>query len=109
VPLAGGGDVGVANKVDVPHGLDPHDADQLAIDLMAPELDPGRDFAIELLRRHVRLVPAIGRDDAAIGLRGGVDDPADRLALVITAAADGPHGARIRSDGPAGSHGAVQG
>ena len=42
----------------------------------------------ELVRRHVRLTPAIRGDDAAVGLGGGVDDRKDRVVLVVAAAAD---------------------
>ena len=40
------------------------------------------------------LVPAIGRDHAAIRLGGGVDDRQDRRALVVAAGADGAHARR---------------
>src|SRR5919109_609999 len=76
--------------------LDAHYAKQLAVALVPPEHNSGGDLAVELVRRHVGLVPAIGRDHAAIGLGGGVDDCEDRLTLIISAAADGRHGRKSR-------------
>ena len=95
VALAGGRHVGVADQVHVAHRLDAHDRHQLAAGLVAPERDSGGDLALELVQRHVRLVPAVGRDHAAVCLGGGVDDRGDRRALVIPAGADGAvrHGA----------------
>jgi hypothetical protein len=96
VPLAAEGHIGVADQIDVAHRLDSHDADQRAVGLVAPERDPGGDLAIELAQRHVRLVPAIGWDDATICLGGSVDDREDRRSLVITARADAGHDANLR-------------
>src|SRR5258708_19546049 len=73
-PLAAGQDVGVTDQIDVAHRLDAHHADQFALSLIAPEFDSGGDLAVELLQGHIGLVPTIGRDYAAIGLSGGVDD-----------------------------------
>jgi hypothetical protein len=81
----------VADQLEVPDVLDAHDPGQLAVDLVAPEHDPGGDLGIELVRGHVRLVPAIGRDHAVIGLGGGVDDREDRLAFVVPAGTDVSH------------------
>ena len=67
------------------HRLDAHDAEELAVVLVAPEAHARGDLAVELVRAHVRLVPAVRRDHAAVGLRGGVDDRQDRLALVVAA------------------------
>ena len=87
-PLVARRDVGVADQVDVVHGLDSHHADQLAVGLVPPELHAGFDLAVELLARHIRLVPAVARDHAAIGLGRGIHDPEDRLTLVLTAETD---------------------
>jgi hypothetical protein len=81
----------VADQVDLGKPLDAHDPEQLAVVLVAPELDAGRDLAVQLAHRHVRLVPAVGRDYAAVRLGCGVDDREDRLALVVTARADARH------------------
>ena len=99
-PLAAGRDVCVADQVDVAHGLDAHDAQQRAVGLVAPERHPGGDLAVELVRRHVRLVPAIGGDHSAIRLGGLVHDREDRGALVVAAGANVAHysrGSRITS------------
>jgi hypothetical protein len=84
--LAGRRDVGVADQHDVAHGLDPHHARQRVA--VAPERDAGGDLGVELAAGHVRLVPAVGRDDAAVRLGGGVDDRQDRVALVVAAGSD---------------------
>ena len=64
-------------------------------DVLAPTLPghAGHDLAVELARAHVRVVPAVGGDDAAVGLGGGVDDLEDRLALVLAAGPDRRHSA----------------
>jgi hypothetical protein len=49
-------------------------------------VDPVRDM------HGIRIVPAIIGNDAAISLGGGVDDPRDHFALIITT---GPNGAHV--------------
>jgi hypothetical protein len=56
--------------------------------LVAPEHDAGGAFAVELVARHVRLAPAVGRNHTAIGLGGGIDDGKNVVALVIATWAD---------------------
>ena len=87
-PLAARRDVGMADQIHVVNRLDADDADQLAVVLIAPELDTGGDLSSELLGGHVRLVPAIGWDHAPIGLGRGVDDREDRVPLVVATGAD---------------------
>jgi hypothetical protein len=89
--LVGGGDVRVADQGDVADGLDAHDAEQLAAGLSAPEGDPGGDLFLELAPCHVRLVPAVGGDHAAVGLGRRVDDGEDGGALVVAARPDAAH------------------
>jgi hypothetical protein len=84
--------VGVADQIDVADGLDAHHPQQRAAVLVAPERDAGGDLGRELVHRHVRLVPAVGRYDVAVRLGGGVDDREDRLALVLAAGSDVRHG-----------------
>ena len=79
--LAPGPDVRVPDQVHLAAGLDAHHAEQLAVRLVAPEDDAVGDLALDLGNGHVGLVPAVGGDDAAVGLGGGVDDRGDRLAL----------------------------
>src|SRR2546423_7806651 len=86
----------MADQLDVKHRLDTHDAEQLAVGLIAPERDPGGDLVVELARRHVGLVRAIGWDHAPIRLRGIVDDRENRGALVITTRANAAHDANLR-------------
>ena len=85
----------MADQVDVAERLDPDHPDELAVLLPAPELDARGDLAIQLLRGHVRLVPAIGGDDAAIRLGGRIHDREDGLGLVVTARADGHRAATL--------------
>jgi hypothetical protein len=59
------------------------------------EDDAGTDLAVELVGRHVWLAPAVGGDDAPVGLGGGVDNREDRRALVVAAGPDGRHGANL--------------
>src|SRR5258708_5108118 len=90
-PLAAGQDVGVTDQIDVAHRLDAHHTDQFALSLIAPEFDSSGDLAVELLQGHIGFVPAIGRDYAAIGLGGGVDDGEDGPAFVVATGADVAH------------------
>ena len=83
--LTGRHDVGVADQVDVADGLEADDADQGPVALEAGEDDARGGLAVELGRRHVRVVPPVGGDHAAVGLRGGVDDREDRVPLVVPA------------------------
>jgi hypothetical protein len=76
----------VADKIDVAHWLEAHHADQCAVLLVTPEYHAGAKFRVELSRRHVGLVPSIGRDHATIDLGRGIDDREDRCAFVVTTA-----------------------
>jgi hypothetical protein len=60
-PLAARQDISVTNEIDVAHRLEAHHACQPAVLLITPEHDTGGDLAIELVPRHVGLVPPIGR------------------------------------------------
>jgi len=66
-------------------------AEQAIAARVAPELDAARDLGVQLVLGHVRVVPAVFRDHAAIPLGGGVDDLVDRVAFVVGAAADDRH------------------
>src|SRR6267378_1650960 len=89
--LVAGQDVCVTDQVHITHRLDAHDSDQLAIRLIAPELDPGTDLAVELAPAHVWLVPPIRWDDPAICLRGDIHDREDRVTLVISTEPNAAH------------------
>src|ERR1700704_743184 len=84
-------DIGVTDQVYITHRLDAHDPDQLAIRLISPEHNPGTDLTVELARAHVRLVPPIGGDHAAICLRGDIHDREDRFTLVVSTRPDAAH------------------
>jgi hypothetical protein len=64
------------------------EADQRPVGLIPPDGHPGGDLRPEFDRRHVRLVPEIGRGDATVCLGGGVHDREDRRVLVVAAGAD---------------------
>src|SRR6478752_3751397 len=81
-PLLFSEHVSVSNEVDVAHVLDSHYADQLAVHFVAPELDAFRDLLIELVERHVRFVPAIGRNRLAICLSSLIYNREDPIALI---------------------------
>ena len=78
----------MADEVDVSNRLDTHDPDQHAVHLVSPKLNARSDLVIQFAGRHVRLVPAVGRDDASIRGGGAVDDRENRLAVVVTAPPD---------------------
>src|SRR5215472_5891599 len=90
-PLAARQDVSVTDKIDVADRLETHHACQPAVLFVAPKHDAGGDLAIELVLRHVGLVPSIGRDHATIGFGGTVDDREDGFPIVVTAGADASH------------------
>ena len=48
-------------------------------------------LVFKLVQSHIRIVPAIIGNDAAISLGGGVDDPRDHFALIITTGPNGAH------------------
>ena len=74
-----------------PNRLETHHACQLAVRFITPEHDASGDLAIELVLRHVGLMPPIGRDHATISLGGSVDDRDDGFPIIVTAAADASH------------------
>jgi len=63
--------VRVPNEIDVAHRLQAHQAREPLICFIAPEHDTGGYLIVELVPRHVRLVPPIGRDHTPISLGGG--------------------------------------
>jgi hypothetical protein len=83
--------IGVTDQIDIADGLDAHHADQSAAGRRAPERDASGDLAVELGRVHVRVVPAVGGDHAAIGLGGRIHDRQDVAALVAAAEPDAAH------------------
>jgi hypothetical protein len=64
------GDIGMADKIHLAHVLQSHNPDEAAAILITPEHDAG-----------LRLVPAVGRDRAAISHGGGIDDGENVVAL----------------------------
>src|SRR5262249_47866282 len=90
--LAARQDVSVTDEIDIAYRLKSHHAGEPAALLVAPEHDASRDFAVELVPRHGGFMPSIGRDDAAIGFGGGVDDREDCGAIIVMARADRAHG-----------------
>ena len=69
------------DKRDVGDVLQPHHTDGAPFAAHAEELDAGGHFGADLVERHVGIVPAVGRDDAAIGDRAVVHDLADQLGV----------------------------
>src|SRR5260221_10616755 len=65
--LAGGENVGVANKGDVAHGLNAHDAGELAAGFVSPENYTFVAFILELVCGHVGVGPAIAGRDGFLG------------------------------------------
>src|SRR5439155_22145555 len=98
VPLARGEYVSVADQINVPYRLDAHDPDQRAFRLVAPETDLGGDLALQFAKRHVRVVPAIVGDHAAISLGTSIDDGEDDRTLVISTRSDAAHRGNSSSD-----------
>src|SRR5689334_6070595 len=91
--------VRVANEVDLAYPLKAHHANQCPTLLIAPEYDPGVNLAIELVSRHIGIVPPIGRDHTAIDLGGSIDDRGNGGAFSIKTDADVAHQSRGLSKG----------
>ncbi len=89
--LVAGQYVGVTNKIDVAHRLESHHANQRTVLLVAPERYAGGDLLIELRRRHIGVVPSIGRNHPAISLGSSIDDRKDLRTLVSAARTDAVH------------------
>src|SRR5260221_2418098 len=90
-PLQFGRDISMAHQGHLALVLNAHHSPQLAFLFRHPELDSGSNLARQLFRRHVGLVPAVGRDYAAVGLRRVVDDRQHRRAIRGHALADLRH------------------
>jgi len=88
-PLATGAHVGVANEVDIVYRLASHHSDQVSVNFAAEEDDSALDLAAEVFHRHVRLVPAVSGNDAAISDSGIVDDLENRFEIRMSAGAKG--------------------
>ena len=88
MPLIARKNVSVSDEIDVPHRLNAHHAYEHAICRMAPERNSSRYLAIELVRRHVGYMPAIGRDHAPIGFSCIIDNRQHGVAIVIAARAN---------------------
>src|SRR5262249_11198877 len=90
-PLAIRQDVSVTDEIGAVYRLEAHHACQLTVILAAPKRDTGGDLAIQLIPRHVGLMPPVGRDHTTISLGGGVDNCKDRLPGIVRAVADFGH------------------
>jgi hypothetical protein len=64
----------MADQRDIENVLNSHHPNGFPVLLPGPESHAGSDLLRELRSPHVRLVQAIGRNDAPIRLRGIVDD-----------------------------------
>ncbi len=73
--------IGVTDEDHILHRLRSHDRDQAASYFRTRETNPRRDFMTKLSSRHVRIVPAVGRDNPAIRLGAVIDDGKDRLEI----------------------------
>jgi hypothetical protein len=83
LPLVRRQHIGMADQVNIAHWLDTHDPDQRAADFITPGADAGGDLALQLVHRHVRVMPAIVGYDPAIGFGSGIDDRENCGPLVI--------------------------
>ena len=76
------------DEADLTAVLNPHQANELTLRLVAPEDDSVADLLLQRIERHVRLMPAVGGDDAFVGLRGIIDDREKRRQVGHRAGAD---------------------
>ena len=53
-------------------------------------------LVFKLVQSHIRIVPAIIGNDPAISLGGGVDDPRDHFALIITTGPNRAHASLLQ-------------
>jgi hypothetical protein len=89
-PLNVGGHICVTDQSDGSLVLKPNYALQLPILLGHPENDPGSNLERQFLFRHIRIVPPIGRNHAAVGLCRVIDDY-EYLRLVRTRSLPNSH------------------
>src|SRR3954466_3583325 len=73
--------VGVSHQSDVSLILNSHHAQYFLAFLCDPEDDPTRNLVLKLIRAHVRVVPPILGDDAAICPRCVVHDSEDHFKI----------------------------
>ena len=73
-------------QIDIQNLLNTHDADESGIQLRTPELNACVNLGSELIGVHIGFVPAVGGDNALIFFCSQVDDPQQRVMLVISAA-----------------------
>src|SRR5579883_294909 len=66
--------IGVADERDIADLLNAHDAEESARLVPTPELDSSFDFGRKRGTRHIRLVPAVRRDRAAVCFGGIIDN-----------------------------------
>ena len=78
----------MADQRDVLDVLQSHHAGECAVFFVTPENDAVFDLVAEFLAGHVRLGPAIGGDDAFVGLRAIVDNLLELLEIRRCALAD---------------------
>ena len=78
----------MTDEGDILNLLQAHHANQSTAVLIPPEHHAVVDLVLQLFGRHVRLGPAIGRDDALVGLRAIVDDGPHQLEVARVTAAD---------------------
>ena len=80
--------VAARDQGDVAAILYPHHADQLATRHASPEGDAADDLLFQLIEGHVRVVPAVGGNDASIGSRRVVDDREHGRKIIRAARTD---------------------
>jgi hypothetical protein len=78
----------MANQSYVLHPLDAHDALQRLFLLQSPERHAVLHFGTQFIPGHVRLSPAVRRDDAFIGVSAVVDDGPNQLKISFATATD---------------------
>ena len=86
--LSAGENVGVANESDVADVLNAHYAGKMAAVFVTRESYAFVDFVLELVCGHVRLGPAVGGDDAFVGLSAVVDDGVNAIEVLSGATSD---------------------
>jgi hypothetical protein len=85
----------VADQIDIPDPLDAHDTkENVEVILVSPEGHPSGDVLLKLAGGHVGLVPAIGRDCAAIAFGRRIHDREYHGAFFYAAEANRAHVAR---------------
>ena len=84
--------VGMADEINIAYWLNTHHADHIALAVTGPEGNSRGNLRIQLQQAHIRVVPSVRRNDAALRFGCCIDNLRNDRAFVFTARTDYVHG-----------------